>query len=255
MKSLIFIFFIVVFLFSSCKVLRVNDVSLRRNMHYTEAVRQKFITSARPEHLLISNADLSISAENQTNMKITIYVKKDEFIFVSGKLLGFEIFRFMLSEDSIKFINRVQRNYYFGSIEDVNNNSLKVLSLEEIQEIIYTGLVKEEGFSRKYIERKFQPDIDHISYTRVVDEGKKIDLEYDLSVFLKKILFTDHVNSIYINMDIEREGNMFDGIEGSYLKNNYRIGWEFRNNGIRFVPYTRIQFKIGKNYNEVQGIL
>ena len=239
----------------SCKALKIRDIEERETHSYTNAILSKYKNSKRPEHILINNGRLKIADENTTNLRLTIYSKKHDLIFISGRYLGFEVFRLLLTNDSIKFINRAQQTYFFGSREEVDNNILKSITLDEIQNIIYTGFLVQERMGKSSIERKFKPRVDKILYNQVMDEGIKIVMEYDLAGFLEKILFSNHPESTYVDMMLSRSENTLENISGSYFRNNYEIKFEFDTNEIKYSSYSKIEFNIGKNYNEIRNIL
>ncbi len=256
MKELIKYALVVLLLFvTSCKALKIRDIEERKTLSYTNAILSKYENSERPDHILVTNGSLKIKDENTTSLRLTIYSKKHELIFISGRYLGFEIFRLLLTNDSVKFINRAQQSYFFGSREEIDNNILKSISLEEIQNIIYTGFLVQESMGRSSIERQFKPRVDKILYDQVIDEGIKIEMEYDLAGFLEKILFSNHLDSVYLDMLLKRSDNSLENISGSYFRNNYEIKFEFDTNEIKYSPYSKIEFNIGKNYNEIRNIL
>ncbi len=241
--------------FTSCKTLKINDIEDRGELAYPEVVLLKYRNAERPEHLLIPNASLKVVDENSTTIRLTIYNKKDEFVFVSGRLLGFEIFRFKLTNDSVKFINRAQRNYYFGAKKDINNGMLRTLRLNDIQNLMYSGFLMDDNSNRSYVERNFTPKVNEITYTEFLEQGVKIEMEYDLAAFLNTILFSNHPDAMYLDMNLHREDGELNEITGSYYRNNYEIKFEFDANHIEQKSYSNVQFNLGQNYNEIRNIL
>lgn len=245
----------IIIIFSSCKALKIRDVEERKTLSYSNAVMFKLRNSERPEHLLIQNGNLKIQNENTTNLKLTVYSEKDKLIFLSGRYLGFEIFRLMLTKDSIKFINRAQQSYFFGSKNNMENELLRSVSLKDIQDLMFTGFMEQTNMDRRYVERNFEPKVDKIFYNKVLDEGIKIEMEYDLAAFLTKMLLSNHIDSVYIDMFLKRNDTDLESITGSYYRNNYEIKFEFETNEIKNSSYSRTKFNIGKNYNEIRNIL
>lgn len=72
---------------------------------------------------LTSRFTVSYSYDRKQNdFKGQVRIVKDSAIWISfNQDLGIEIARFLITEDSVKFINRINKNYFAGDYEYVNN--------------------------------------------------------------------------------------------------------------------------------------
>lgn len=67
------------------------------------------------------NVDLIID-KTKTSFKGQLRIKKDSLIWISlSPALGIEVARLMISEDSVKFINRINNTYFLGDFQFVNS--------------------------------------------------------------------------------------------------------------------------------------
>jgi hypothetical protein len=237
-----------------CKALKVREIAPKNELKYTSAVKQKFEDSNRPENILLKNALLKIEDENKTSLRLTFFMKRETSIYVNGRYLGFEIFRLKLTRDSVYFINRINKNYFFGPKEEIRNAFVRDLNLYDIQEIIYTGLISTEELNNSYIENHFTPDVNSIHYTRFIDDGIKLEMEYDPLIYLEEIVYSNHQEKVYLNIDLDRERDILEGISGSLFRESGEIKWSLDLNDISYEKYNRTSFNIGNNYNEVKSI-
>lgn len=239
---------------NSCKTLNIPVKPERAKNSAVEIIEGKTRNYNYPEDMLIKNAVLKVGEEENT-IRLNIYLKKDEFIFINGRYLGFEIFRIMVGNDSVKYINRFQRTYFFGNISNLKEDLGFDLELIELQRFIYSGFINTELYNKNYIKTNFKAAEDGIKYNYIVEEGRKIDLLYDFAGDLEKIDVSDHVNSVYINADISRIDKEIKSLTGQYLKNNNTIMWDLEINNIENKVYNNLDFRIGKNYYELPDIL
>lgn len=61
--------------------------------------------------------------------------KNDEQIWMSFSIFGFEGIRALFTQDSVKIINKLQKEYYFGTYENLENLSQVPLTFNEIEDL------------------------------------------------------------------------------------------------------------------------
>jgi hypothetical protein len=234
------------------KISKKDDLTARAT---TEVIKDKLKSANYPENLLIQNANLKISGENQSSIRLNVYMKKDELIFLSGRYMGFEIFRFMVDKDSVKFINRFQRTYYHDQSKSFFNNYGLTGELSDIQNFIYTGFLFPNTLDNTVIRSMFQRRGDSIQYNYPIEEGKKLNLIYNLTGQLENIGFYDYNEDQFLMINIVRDDRFLNSISGDYIKSGNEINWSLDINEIQNKEYKNLDFRIGNNYYEIQNIL
>jgi len=250
------IFVIVLLLMlTSCKSLDVGRENKSSRSQIVENLIFKSENGYRPENFFISNGNLKISGENAANVSTRIFLKKDEFLFISGRYLGFEIFRIKFTEDSIKYINRIQRNYFYGSSENAFKGLKNFISIKEIQELIYTGLIVDELITEKNVENLYRIIDNKLKYEKVLSTGVKLEIAYNQDIKLENLIIKDHNNGNYLVIDIIREKEDVKKLKGFYYNKNQKIPWEMEISDIKYENYEKTDFNIGDNYYELPYVL
>lgn len=109
--------------------------------------------------------------QNKKETQITgqIRIKRDSLIWVSiSPLMGIEMARLQLTNDSIWFINRMDNTYFSGSIEYINKLINSTLDFDMVQSFL-TG----NDFSH-YENASFKGGIDGSEYTLETSNRRKL---------------------------------------------------------------------------------
>ncbi|MBX2844757.1 MAG: DUF4292 domain-containing protein [Saprospiraceae bacterium] len=93
-------------------------------------------------------------AERQLSFKATVRVKKDEMIWVSAGMLGFEGVRALITPDSVKVINRLERTYYESSIDYVGELTNMPVNFEGLQNLLVGNWLFFDKDSAKFEEKE-----------------------------------------------------------------------------------------------------
>jgi hypothetical protein len=143
----------------SCKSIPLSNV-------YQENDFRKFLyKSYVAEGSKYYSADLDIIVKNEDKRKIKgkIFLKNQEFIFANFTFLGFEIARAEISKDSIKFINRIDKSYFYGRIEDISSILNFNLNYFQIEMLIRKGImVDRNDDKREFYKRISEKDTGYI---------------------------------------------------------------------------------------------
>jgi hypothetical protein len=252
-KSTILILLIVIA--SSCKTIRINKNRDFTKLDISERIVSKSKNAYRPEYMLINNGILRIRDENNTVVRTRIFIKKDEFIFVSARYLGFELFRFMIGNDSVKYINRFQRSYYFGKNSEIAKGITESLDITEIQELIYSGLYGINDSFKRNSTNGYRREDNRVVKETILDEGVKMQFEYDSDINLNKFTILDHRSAFYIDIGIERNSGELKEIDGTIYLNDNEIEWTLDIKEIEYKAFDKIDFRIGKDYYELPKFL
>lgn len=89
------------------------------------------------EHLSLKAAVQLYQNGKKTPFKANIRIRKDSVIWVSiTPALGIEVARVMITRDSVKVLNRIDRNYFVGDYEYINKRFNIDLEFNTIQSIL-----------------------------------------------------------------------------------------------------------------------
>lgn len=156
--------------------------------------------------------------KNKQNIKGSLRLKKDSFIWISARALGFEVARFLLTPDSVKFMNKMKSEYFKGDYSFIEKNLNIKLDFQTIQSILINELfvlpksktAKFEGFElfsdstsfvlKKNTHNKNMPDSVYQgikinkSYSRIIN-SKSSDSKFNRVFEINYSDFNDLANS------------------------------------------------------------
>jgi len=130
--------------------------------------------------------------KKKTDLRGQFRIKKDSLTWISlSPALGIEAARILLSDDSVKFINRLNKTYFtgeYGLIDSLLNTSLDYSILEAM--ILGNELTQ-------YDINKFRASIDGGLYRITIQERRKIRKYLKSNEIVSKVL----VQNIWLNPD------------------------------------------------------
>lgn len=86
---------------------------------------------------LETKLDIKVKGDNKLGLKGQLRMQNDSVIWVSLSLkLGIEVARVMITEDSLKFINRTEKTYFTASLDNVKNIFPIDASISFLQDIL-----------------------------------------------------------------------------------------------------------------------
>jgi len=151
MNKKILISFVLVVSFSSCDLLKKNtdiDSYIDSPSNSKELIKKVNLNNISPEWMSL-NTKIKINKEGQeTTINSQIRVRKDSVIWVSVKApLGIEVFRTIITTDSIYFMSRMDKTYFVKSISHLKNVVKADISFNQLQSILFASPeIKNENF-------------------------------------------------------------------------------------------------------------
>ena len=228
--------FLSVVILSSCNLIKksniennvLNDSSLLEK----ELIKKINSQNISPDWTSL-NSKIKVNKEGQeVTINAHIRIKKDSIIWISVKApLGIEIFRTMITSDSVYYMNRMNKNYFIKHISHIREVVKADVSFIKLQEIIFASpnikalnSDKENYEILKDIFRVYKMELQE-------EEDKKVSIRYsDYKVF-------SDIGGLYfpekIFIDVKSE-EVFTA-EINYTK-------------IKFNKTASISFKIPKSY-------
>ncbi|MDG1718795.1 MAG: DUF4292 domain-containing protein [Flavobacteriales bacterium] len=234
-KSHITLFFLVI-IFYSCNLFKKsnieNNLLKESSLLEKELIKQINLKNISPDWTSL-NSKIKVNKEGQeVTINAHIRIKKDSIIWISVKApLGIEIFRTMITSDSVYYMNRMNKNYFIKHISHIREVVKTDVSFIKLQEIIFASpnitvlnSNKENYEILKDIFRVYKMELQE-------EEDKKVSIRYsDYKVF-------SDIGGLYfpekIFIDVKSE-EVFTA-EINYTK-------------IKFNKTSSISFKIPKSY-------
>ena len=213
------------------------------------------------EEKVKKNSNLDFSAERmrieiKAARTITangkIFIMQNHAIFMNIQFLGFEIARLLITEDSVKYINRAERKYLFISMNDLKKQYFKDLSLKFLQNLLVNGLLLPDNVKSKRLSYYMKTQGEHVMFSPDLSYGQNLKMLYSKDILLKKVNFIDNKNSLFIDADVNYNlDNNPDKISAEivYKSDKYRIELNIgriENKNIQ-IP----DMRINNNYSEI----
>jgi len=252
--GIIFLLLLLVF-FNSCskfKRLAINDAEtvLKNEM------RIKYDSKAKPQYILIENASIKIEGKETNRARINFYLERGQKLFVSIKVLGFEMIRFQLSEDSVKYINRISREYYFSQVENVKKEVGELLNFANLENLVLTGFVSNGVLSFDNFFSNSVISGDSLRFSDELGPGQSVLCNYSLGTLqLFDLAYLDYVKQINSKMVFDRNDYGLKSIEGIFVMKGERTKFSLDIDEIKYEKFSKTDFRIGRNYNEIESLL
>lgn len=107
--------------------------------------------------------------KNDSQITGQIRIKRDSIIWISiSPLMGIEMARIMITNDSISYVNRIESSYFTGTFDHINKLVNSTLDFDMLQSFL-TG----NDFSR-YENTSFRGGIDERQYTLQTSNRRKL---------------------------------------------------------------------------------
>ena len=159
-KYLSFISIIIILAFSSCAKKTVSEKPIRLSGKSTKFLQSKIEDNLRDYQSLTAKFTArTFLNDEKINFKGSLKMKKDSIIWISlTKLGGVEMIRVILTKDSIKFINKWDKEYFMGELGKIDKLQDIELGFFEFQEMMTGALIDYKP------ESKFSSSNDNITY-------------------------------------------------------------------------------------------
>jgi hypothetical protein len=227
-----------IFAFSSCSVFKSSK---SENIHSGDSTSKGFSQKIFYSSLVLKDVQVNYNANgSERNFKCNIKLIKDSLIAISiTSVVGIELFRIYLNQDSIYAINRTDHSYSVFSYEKEIGKYYKFLLLDRIQDLVLGNIINTAKVNEFQLLQ---------SGHRFYKYGITKDFEYKkdkYTMFLDYIIdnqinkpnefsLRDNLNYLHLIYSDYRssEGNLFPGrieIEAKFRVNSSTISMEIGN--------------------------
>ena len=124
---------------SSCVTKNVNEIDLALSPQNAKELIAKVNSKIKhPQWLALKGTvNLKLEKDNEVSLGISIRVRKDSIIWASVSApFGIELFRAVLTNDSLYYINRTNKTYFAKAIGHISEIIKTNIAFNEIQEMI-----------------------------------------------------------------------------------------------------------------------
>ena len=127
-------------------------------------------------NVLSAKASVKVIDDKETSFKAHIRVKKDSAIWVSiTPLLGIEMARVLITKDSVMFLNRIDKQYFVGTFDYINNKFGTDLDYQMLEAVIVGNSIEFEKEEKEIIA-----NIDKKKHAYYISTEKKRKVRKDL---------------------------------------------------------------------------
>jgi len=194
----LFSYLFLILILSSCSI-KVREIDSSKAPKNAKELIAKVISKNKiPEWLSLQGKINLIKDEKDITLNINIKCRKDSLIWasVSAPFIGIELFRTMLTKDSVYYLNRTNKTFFVKPITHISAFLKVDISFDEIQEMItanprilkkaYTFHIIENIFelNAKQGFYKISTDFYRILNANIFDDEN--ELNYEFSSFINE---------------------------------------------------------------------
>jgi len=194
----LFSYLFLILILSSCSI-KVREIDSSKAPKNVKELIAKVISKNKiPEWLSLQGKINLIKDEKDITLNINIKCRKDSLIWasVSAPFVGIELFRTMLTKDSVYYLNRTNKTFFVKPITHISAFLKVDISFDEIQEMItanprilkkaYTFHIIENIFelNAKQGFYKISSDFYRILNANILDDEN--ELNYEFSSFINE---------------------------------------------------------------------
>jgi len=244
MNKLLSYFFLILILSSCSTKLREIDYS-KAPKNAKELIARVNSKNKTPEWLALKGKVNLIKEKRDITLTINIKHRKDSVIWASiSAPFGIELFRTMLTKDSIFYINRTNKTFFKKPISHISTFLKADISFNEIQEMITASpSILKNPYKFNIVENTFELNAKQVTYK----------VSADLYRILSASIFDGDNELIYEFSDFSDEAEfVFPKKFKLKVKSveNFEVGLTYSK--IIFNESQKMPFKIPSSYVEVE---
>ncbi len=142
-----------------------KDISNLRNLSANHIIREVERNQFEFDNLT-TKFNVKVKGYNNIGLKGQLRMQNDSVIWVSLSLkLGIEMARVMITEDSVKFINRTEKTYFAESIENLQSRLPSEVTITSLQNLLVGNDIQFKD------DEKFKVTIEDNSYKLTSDKN------------------------------------------------------------------------------------
>jgi hypothetical protein len=208
-----------------------------------------------------------ISEQQSFSFKGNIKVRKDSLIWMTlSPGLGVELGRILMDQDSIRFMNRLEKSYFVGSYSDLSKNLHSELSFERIQSLLlgnplsnfeqkkYYSEVEDGAFSLnsvsakqlKKLERNTKKASLELFFANVNPQTYRLNTQS-----IRNISLQQEINVAYEDFEPHRQQMLAESIDLSILAGENLVKMSLSYSKVNAEKELKFPFKVPKSYENI----
>lgn len=220
------------FLLSSCKIQEKENVKIKVKPRSTKFLVNKLLQNEFAFNTISAKASVAFidSAQNKTSFKTHIRIKKDSVIWMSiTPLLGIEFARVLITQDSVKLMNRTKGEFFVGDFDYINNLFGADLDYQMLEALLIANSLDFE------MNDKIRSSVDRKKDSYFLSTNKKRKIKKELKKDKDKI--KEQIQALWLNPSTFRitELLLSSPETDNSLKGNYS---DYRKVNEQWLPYS-----------------
>ena len=203
--------------------------------------------------------NVKVKSDNNIGLKGQMRMQNDSLIWISVSLkLGIEVARVMITEDSVKFINRSNKTYFSESVESFRNSGVREFGSSGIREFGNLGILEflQDLFVGNDInfKEKYKVTIEDNNYKLTSDKNTFLVTPKTFKVKRQQSTVNGQQSTVVINYD------NFQEVNGKLLPTKiildagdiFNLNLEIDYTEIKVGEKLEFPFNISKKYNKIK---
>jgi len=246
-------YILIIFISFSCKTIK-KTVSLEKSDTISELI-EKRMNLKKSEYYCCEKVDIKISGEESINARAKVMISTGKFIFISASFMGLEIGRAQITPDSIKYINRLKREYFFGNKSNMEKMIGFEINYEILENLLITGMPIDNNENKNKILKKFLDNGREYIYQYADNQKRFIKIYYEKYPLKEsRIELSDRIKEFcFIGLFTEYQDKPYYPryIKATLINKGRNRDFEITIGKIENKSFPNTSFKINKNYNEL----
>jgi len=240
---------ILLFFFSCSPAKRIEK---RKSADLKDIIEEKTDKSVL-ENYSLEKMRIEIKADRNFNFNGKLYISNNEFMFLTLQYLGFEVARVLITQDSIKYVNRIDRKYLFKSYKDFENLFFKNVNYNLIHNILVNGLFIPDGIKPNKIFYYMKLEEDKIIFEPAISKGKNLRVQYKQNLYIEKINYQDNINMIFLLTEIfSNKSNLLETIKSDLVIKNDKYSINVNTGKIENKVINMPEVVVNNKYTEIK---
>jgi len=256
-RLVIFLVLIAALGISSCRTTRsltddsIKPLSTRRLVKKVEqnAFDYDFLTIRRINCRFSGN-------QNNTNFRVNLKAIKDEKILVSISKINIPVGRVLLTPDSVKYVNYIDRNYFVDDYSYLSRFLNTKLNFEIVQSIISNNAFSYHDFEKRSNFANFSSSVEKGLF--LLESGEQQKMYFSPQNYaLTKLIVNDELNARELKMVFEdfekvKKKDYPGTIEMNMVSRGERINLKLRMNGFSTDKIDELTLRIPDRYEQIR---
>ncbi len=247
-----FLFFCSFFLFSCRSYPLASD---NRNTDFKNTF-YKNLNKYSSKYYSCENIDITFDDGEIKKLNLNVSISQGNFIYANANFLGFELGRLQLTPDSLKVINRLDKSFYFGRLENLTSIYGVNFSYKQIETLLLKGVLLDKEFSLKNMKETLILKDSCFVFSSTVNTNLFITSRYNKDSWqLNEIDITDNLNKFFLKAELSGNFSLNEYpkiVQISFTKDKYKADVTAKIGKIVLTKHDVKPFVVNSKYREIE---